>query len=375
MKGAICNMNDEEKEKNYYMPAEWEKHKATWLQWPHEDSWEKYQMKLEGIWLQIVEILQSSEEINILVQDDKRKEHVIHQLNFYGIGTKGINIITCETNDVWIRDNGPIFVLSEDKKEIAITDWKFNGWGNRYDYELDNKVPAVIGKYENIPVYSIPMVLEGGSVEVNGKGTFIATETSIINLNRNPKLSKNEIEQYIMKYLGVKKIIWLSGMNTEDIGVGWSDDTDTHIDLAARFVDDNTILYPSSDDEEPRFDLFKKHLEELLCEKTESGKHLDLVALPVPAGGVYSTSRIGAGGGILTTSKPNYTNASYTNFYISNRAVLVPVFGNKNDENALKIIREHFPKRDVIGINCTSLVENGGMLHCITQQQPIVQSK
>lgn len=355
----------------YYMPAEWEPHKATWLQWPHEDKWEHYQLKLENIWLQIVDALHSDEKVNILVQDERRRDHVVNQLLFHGIGTDHIDFYIIPTDDVWIRDNGPIFVKNIKNSDIAVTDWIFNGWGSRYACELDNLVPGKIAESINVPCITVPMVIEGGSVEINGKGTFIATKTSIINTNRNPDYTKEQIEEKIKTHLGISNIIWLSGVNTSTIDIGWSDDTDTHIDLAARFVNENTVVYPFSEENEPRYQLFCRHLEELKAAKTEKGKELNLIPLQVPTGGIYSTSKIGAGGGIQKSNHPNFTNASYTNFYIGNKSVLVPVFGNKNDDNALKIIDECFPDRDIIGINCVALVENGGMLHCVTQQEPV----
>ena len=357
----------------FLMPAEWEHHTSTWLQWPHDDKWESYQLKLENIWIQIVRELHSDEAVNILVQDERRRDHIVDQLDYFRIGLENVNFHIIPNDDIWIRDNGPIFIKNREKKSIAITDWEFNGWGDRYEHDLDNLVPKKIAEVMNIPCISIPVVLEGGGIEVNGKGTLIATKTSIINDNRNPGYSQGQIEEAIMNNLGVSNIIWLSGMNTSDLRIGWSDDTDTHIDLAARFVNEETVLYPFSDADEPRYSMFCRHFEELKEARTETGKKLNLIPLPVPNGGVYSTSKIGAGGGIQTVEKPNYTNASYTNFYIGNKKVLVPVFGNKNDAVALKIIGDCFPSRDVVGINCVSLVENGGMFHCVTQQEPALE--
>jgi len=355
---------------SFCMSAEWEKHEGTCLQWPHDDQWPGYQLKLEKSWLEMVEALHEHENVHIIVQDERRREHVEQQLKFFGIGLKNIDSYIIPTNDIWARDNGPIFVVNKEGK-LAITNWEFNGWGGRYEHEMDNLVPLRIGEELSMPVFSPPMVLEGGAVEVNGKGTFMATRSSIINPNRNPGKTQKDVEEIIKKYLGIKHFIWLTGAKTDDPSIGWADDTDTHIDTAARFVNESTVLYTWAEEEtEPRYSMLKKHYEELREATTESGKALTLVPLPLPRGGIYSTSKVGAGGGIAESPAPVYTDATYTNYLVANGVVLVPVFGNVNDDRAKKIIGEQFPDREIIGINCVALSENGGEIHCVTQQQP-----
>jgi len=355
---------------DFRMPAEWETHEGTWLQWPHDDQWRGYQLKLEKSWLEMVYALHGHENVHIIVQDERRREHVERQLRFFGIGLQNIDFHIIPTNDIWARDNGPIFVLNKEGK-LAITNWKFNGWGGRYEHEVDNQVPSKIAKELSMPVFSPSMVLEGGAVEVNGKGTFMATRTSIINPNRNPGKTQKDVEEIIKKYLGIRHFIWLTGAKTDDPNIGWADDTDTHIDTAARFVNESTVLYTWAEEEaESRYSMLKKHYEELREATTESGKPLTLVPLPLPKGGIYSTSKVGAGGGIAESSAPVYTDATYTNYLVANGVILVPVFGNVNDDRAKKIIGEQFPDREIIAINCVALSENGGEIHCVTQQQP-----
>lgn len=353
---------DEVSKKGFHMPAEWENHEGTWLQWPHDGMFRGYQMKLESIWLTMVDILHKYERVHIIVSDERHRDHVMHQLKYFNISLETIDLYTIPSNDVWARDNGPIFVVSKDG-DLAITNWMFNGWGNRFEYRLDNQVPAIIGDMLSIPVLNPPLTLEGGAVEVNGNGTFMATRTSIINPNRNPGKNQEEIEAIIKTYLGVKHFIWLSGMAGQECeklgGV-----TDTHIDGVARFTGVSTVLYNWTDDKlDPRYSFLLKHFRELQEATTESGKPLTLVPLPIPKDGVY---RINPAYWRTTT----LTIASYCNFLVANGFVLIPVYGNVNDDRAKGIITEQFPGREVVGIEAVSLVENGGMIHCVTQQQP-----
>lgn len=358
---------------DFHMPAEWEEHEGTWLQWPHDDQRPGYQLKHEKTWLGIVDALHIHENVHIVVQDERRREHIEQQLKFFGIGLRNIDFHIIPTNDIWARDNGPIFVLNKEGK-LAITNWEFNGWGGRYEHEIDNHVPSKIGKeLSSIPVFSPPMVLEGGAVEVNGKGTFMATLTSIINPNRNPGMTQQDKEAIIKKYLGIRHFIWLSGMSGDDPELG-PEDTDCHIDGSARFVNESTVLYNWSDDEaNPEFRrVLKVHYEELKNATTESGKSLTLVPLPNTKYPVYSTSHIGEGGNLAKSSEAiEIGRGSYCNYLVANGVVLVPIYGDINDDPALKIIGEQFPNREIIGINSTSLIENGGMIHCVTQQQPV----
>ncbi|NIN70038.1 MAG: agmatine deiminase family protein, partial [Anaerolineae bacterium] len=191
---------------DYRMPAEWETHEGTWLQWPQEKLYRGYELKLEGMWLTMVDALHRHENVHIIVRDERQRDHVEHQLDYFEIGPANVDMYIIPTDDVWARDNGPIFVVNKDG-DVAITNWEFNGWAGRFAYQLDNQVPAIIAEQLSLPVFDPPMVLEGGAVEVNGKGTFMATRTSIIDPHRNPGKSQEEIEEILGDYLGVRHFI------------------------------------------------------------------------------------------------------------------------------------------------------------------------
>jgi hypothetical protein len=181
------------------MPAEWEKHEGTWLQWPQDKVYRSYELKLKGMWLAMVDALHQHENVHAIVADGRQLDHVVHQLEYFAIGLENVQFYSIPTNDVWARDNGPTFVVNSDG-DVAITDWKFNGWGERFPHDLDNQVPAAIGEHLSMPVFKPAMVLKGGAVEVNGSGTFMATRTSIIDPHRNPGMSQEEIEAILSEY-------------------------------------------------------------------------------------------------------------------------------------------------------------------------------
>lgn len=347
----------------YYQAAEWETHEGTWLQWPHDRVYEGYQMKLEGTWLGMTKALANHEIVHIIAKNERHQEHIAYLLNYHGIGPESVDLRVIPTDDIWIRDNGPIFVVN-DKGDLAVTDWNFNGWGGRFDHPQDAKVPACIADQLSLPVFVPPLVMEGGAVSVNGRGTFLATDTSIINKNRNPDLSKKDIEKILSDYLGVTHFIWLSGAGQGECEK-WGDATDSHVDIVARFTGESTVIYNWTDDEsDPRYPLFAKAYQELQKATTESGRSLTLAPLPIPKNGVHQvTDKIGWREGTLT-------DGVYTNYYTANGVVLVPVYGNRNDDRAKAIIGEQFPDREVVGIDAVSLIEHGGAIGCVTQPQP-----
>ncbi len=232
--------------RDYRMPAEWEPHDGTWLQWPQDKVYRGYELKLEGTWLAMVDALHRDETAHVIVADERQRDHVAGQLNYFGIGLDNVKLYVIATNDVWARDNGPIFVVNDDG-DVAITDWEFDGWGKRFPCDLDTLVPAAIGRALSMPVFSPAMVLEGGAVEVNGTGTFMATRTSIIDPHRNPGRDQEQIEAVLRDYLGVRHFIWLTGAGRGECEL-WGDETDSHIDIVARFTDESTVLYNWTDD-------------------------------------------------------------------------------------------------------------------------------
>lgn len=367
-------MNSTPRELGYRMPAEWAQQSAVWLQWPHrlptttvggEDAHYSYQRKLETIWLAMSWEIHQHETVCIIANDDNHAAYITSQLNYYGYNMDSIDIHVAATYDVWHRDSGPIFVRNAEG-QLAVTGWNFNGWGTYPEYvEHEQHIPAKVAEILGLPFFKAPIVSEGGALEVNGSGSVIATRSSLINDNRNPGKSQAEIETALKDYLGVTNIIWLSGAPPEVCMDELGDGTDFHIDIAARFVNQNTVVYAWTDDtSDPRYPYLKQHREELQQARDENGEPLNLVALELPRGGVYATS------GRFNDYGSNHTDSSYCNYLVANNLVLVPIFGNINDQKALDTLQEFFPERKVMGIPALSINEEGGAIHCVTQQQP-----
>ena len=351
----------------YFMPAEWEPHEGTWLQWPHDGPFPDEQIRLTSLWLAMTDALQEQESVHIIAADERQGEHIQHLMIYNDWDERKIDIHVIPTDDVWVRDNGPIFLVN-DRGELVITEWNFNGWGGRYPHSLDRLVPEKVAAVLSVPLFTAPVTLEGGGLEVNGQGTLLATRSSIINRNRNPGKSQSEIEAALKEYLGITHFIWLSGASREFCDAVGSD-TDLHIDGYARFTDESTVLYSWTDDESNiYYPILKQHRDELRNASTESGKPLTLIPLPKPENAAYST--------LNTSTRPPFKTtpslAVYANYYIANNIVLVPVFGDINDARAKCIIAEHFPRRDIIGLPANVLADMGGMMHCVTQQQPLM---
>lgn len=350
----------------YFMPAEWEPHEGTWLQWPHDDTHPNTQIRMEHIWLAMTAALHQYETVHITVPDERRRDHLQQQVRYYCFNESNIDFHIIPTNDVWSRDCGPIFLVNE-QRNMAVTEWNFNGWGGRFPFDKDHLVAMKAAETLRVPVFTAPITLEGGAIEVNGEGTLIATRSSIINPNRNPGKNQEVIESALKQYLGVKHIIWLSGA-PKDFCDAVGSSTDFHIDGYARFVDESTVLYTWTDDQTNVFyPYLKKHLDELRKAVTESGKSLTLVPLPMTQNANMSTRDSNTQPPF--ESKPSL--ALYTNFYIANDIVLLPVYGDVNDTVAMSIISEHFPDRDIVTILAQKTAELGGMMHCVTQQQPL----
>ena len=354
----------------FHMPAEWELHEGTWLIWPHNDTHGDSQLHLEHLWLEMTMVLCEHETVHIIVPDERRREHLNHQLTYYGLDDSILDVRIISNDDVWVRDCGPIFLVNN-QGELAVTSWNFNGWGERYPFKKDRMVPSVVADELSLSLFTAPITLEGGAIDINGHGTLVATRSSIINPNRNPRQSQDDIEAAIKDFLGIQHIIWLSGASREFCDLVGSD-TDLHVDSYARFTDESTVLYSWTDDKSNNFyPILKQHRDELQNTWTESGKPLTLACLPKPKNEMYST--------LTSSTRPPFDKklslGSYANFYIANNIVLVPVYGDVNDANAKSIIAEHFPTREIIGIPAWATAERGGMMHCVTQQQPAVVGK
>ncbi|MBI3842224.1 MAG: agmatine deiminase family protein [Thaumarchaeota archaeon] len=341
----------------YSMPAEWEKHDATWLAWPHDPTtFPSRVKKVEQSYLQIISALHKNEDINLFVKNLKMKANVTRLLKQKGVDLQKINFYVWDYADVWFRDYGPIFIVNKEKKQIAFVHWIFNAWGGKYtELMKDAQIPYIISNRLQLNNFRPGIVLEGGSVDVNGKGTLLTTEQCLLNSNRNPHLSKAEIENFLMNYFGVNYLIWLKG------GVA-GDDTDGHIDNLARFVDSRTVLCAYEEDEkDENHSVLRENYEILLQSTDQDGKKLKVIKMPMPP---LIRSHI--------KGEKTRLPASYLNFYVANKVVLVPIFKHKNDRFALRIIQDAFPGRKVVGIDCTDMVYGMGAIHCVIQQQPAV---
>jgi len=338
----------------YSMPAEWTPHRATWLAWPHNlETWPTDLEKVRDVWVQMVCALSPHELVYLLVNDDRAERDVAVRLQEAHARVENVTLLKIATVDVWMRDYGPTFVTrNSPEKPLACNDWIFNGWGGKYkSYEEDDRVAREIAALLGVPVFDHKMVLEGGSIEVNGCGTCLTTEQCLLNKNRNPHLSRAQIEQYLKSSLGVDHVIWLG----EGI-VG--DDTDGHIDDTARFINPTTVVcILEANSKDDNYGLLQENYRRLQNATDQNGEKLSIVTLPCPRTVVYEGARL---------------PASYANFYVANEVVLVPVFDDPNDASALGILQDLFADRQVIGLRCKEVVAGLGAIHCVTQQEPAV---
>ena len=337
----------------YSMPPEWAPHRATWLSWPHNrETWPASLDKVREVWIQMVCALAPYEQVYLLVNDEATEREVAARLKGAGAVIDNVTLLKMPTVDVWMRDYGPTFLTRNGEQPLACNDWIFNGWGGKYkSYEDDDRVARDITRLLKIPVFEHHFVLEGGSIEVNGAGTCLTTEQCLLNKNRNPHLTRGDIEERLRNALGVSHIVWLG----EGIA---GDDTDGHIDDIARFVDPTTVVCVVEENrQDDNYQALQENFARLQEATDQSGKKFSVVALPSPGPIEYDGARL---------------PASYANFYIANHVVLVPVFDDANDANALKILQGLFPQRRVIALRCNEVVAGLGAIHCVTQQEPSI---
>jgi agmatine deiminase len=323
------------------MPAEWEPHAATWLSWPHkEDSWPGKLAAVAPVWVRMVAELSAGEDVCILVNESAPERSVRELLARGGVDPARVRLHEVATDDAWIRDHGPTFIRRG--AETALVDWRYNAWGGKYPpWDNDDRVPERLAEILGLPRFAPGIVLEGGSIDVNGRGTLLTTEQCLLNPNRNPQLGRAEIEQILCDYLGAGNVLWL--------GDGIADDL-------TRFVGPNTVLTMVEDDpHDANYEPLRENVRRLSEARDEQGRPLRVVSLPMPAPIVHEGTRL---------------PASYANFYVGNAVVLAPRFGDRNDERALAILRDLFPGRRVAGIDAVDLVWGLGAFHCVTQQQP-----
>lgn len=342
----------------YKMPEESAPHEGTWLQWPHRYTYGSgYQEKLEPIWVAMTKALAEGEKVHLIVYNNAEKMHVKDLLETVdGVNLENLSYHVIQTNDVWIRDNGPVFAFDK-KDKLVMLNWGFNGWGKKAAYAKCAEVPKRLSQFlkiERIDLKSV--VLEGGAIELDGSGVGLTTRSSVSNKNRNPKMTEAQIDKVIKQTYGLKKMIWLDGVVGEDI-------TDFHIDGFARFFNGETLL-TMEPDTLAEWGLGDKDINTLIGAKNISGKPYNKIYLPLTADTV-----------VLESGKDLGYKGSYLNFYVGNEVVLVPNYNDPMDQTANQIIQDLYPNRQVVGIDIRDLYEDGGMIHCVTQQQPLSRVK
>jgi agmatine deiminase len=338
------------KELGYYFPAEWHKHESTWLSYPHnENSWPDKIHTIFPFYNLFIKELAKNEIVNINILNQKMLKNIEMELNLIDVKMSNIRFHSFPTNDAWCRDHGPAFVINEKENKKAIVDWEYNAWGGKYPSELDNKIPSLIAKELDLFTFNPGIIMEGGSVDFNGKGTLITTTSCLLNENRNFNLNQAYIEEKLINYYGVDNLIWL-GDGIE------GDDTDGHIDDITRFVNEDTVITVIEENKRDKnYYPLQENLKLLTKARLENGKQMNIVELPMPEEVVWEDQRL---------------PASYANFYIANESVIVPIFNSKNDNKAIYILEECFKDRKIIGIDSTEIIWGLGSFHCLSQQEP-----
>ena len=341
---------------NLMMPAEWETHTSTLLAWPHnKEDWPDKFEPIPYVYGEIIRNLTVNERVRLIVRNEKEAKKAEDILERCGVNLSKLDFYIIPTNRIWMRDSGPIFVkTSKGKKQML--DWGFNAWAKYDNHKLDDKVPTKLNdhlKLERIqPMHKGKrVILEGGSIDVNGKGTLLTTEECLLSKiqERNKNFKRDDYEVVFEKYLGITQVIWLG-----DGIVG--DDTHGHVDDLARFVSADTVVTVTEKNKsDENYKLLQDNLKRLKAARDQSGKQLNVVELPMPRPMLFEGQRL---------------PASYANFLICNKLVLVPTFNDPADRLVLNILAELFPKHEVIGIHAVDLVWGLGTLHCMSQQEP-----
>ena len=348
----------------YRMPAEWERHEATWIAWPHNrDDWPGKFQSIPWIYAEMVRHLVRGELARIIVNDSAHQRSAERALKQTHVPLDNVEFFRWKTDRVWTRDSGPIFLVNKKEPKLAVSHWQFNGWAKYSNYKKDERLPGFIAEKFDLqswqPEFPVKgkrrrAVLEGGSIDVNGHGTLLTTEECLLSevQQRNPGVTREQLEQLFADYLGIRKVIWLGN------GIA-GDDTHGHVDDISRFVSPNTVVTAVEKNlSDPNHEPLKENLGRLRQAKDQDGKPLNIVELPLPSPVWFRGQRL---------------PASYANFYMSNAAVLVPTFNDPNDRVALSILAELFPDRDVVSIYCGDFIWGLGAIHCATQQQPAAE--
>ena len=341
----------------YSFPPEWHPHAATWFSWARPEGISfpgKYHTVPQNL-ARIIREIQPREQVHINVPNENWEYIVRQQLKEFRCPTGNVFFHYIKTNESWCRDHGPAFVIRKAegrkvKAAGAIVDWGFNAWGGKYPpYDDDDAVPTRVAEELGLPVVYPKIVMEGGAVDFNGAGTVMTTTSCLLNKNRNPKLSKTQIEKYLKDYYGQQHVIWLGD------GIA-GDDTDGHIDDLARFIGPRTIVMGIEDDpKDENYRVLRDNRRKLDELRDQSGRSFEVIEIPMPGLLEHDGQRL---------------PATYVNFYFVNGALLVPTFRDRNDKRALRILQDHLPNHKVIGIDCIELIWGLGAIHCLTQQQP-----
>ncbi len=343
-------------ELGYTFPPEWHPHTGTWFSWPRPEGISfpgKYHTVPENL-ARIFREIQSRERVHVNVPNENYAHLVRGQLKEHGCPTDNVHFHHIKTNESWCRDHGPAFVLKPKRgggNAAAVVDWGFNAWGGKYPpYDDDDAVPTRVAEALKLPVFHPKIVMEGGAVDFNGAGTVMTTTSCLLNKNRNPHLTKTDVERYLKDYYGQRHVLWLG----EGIA---GDDTDGHVDDLARFIDPQTVVVGVEDDpKDENYGVLQDAVKRLRKLKDQDGRPLRVVEIPMPGVVEHEGQRL---------------PATYVNFYFVNGALLVPTYRHKtNDRKALRTLQEHLPDRKVIGVDCIELIWGLGAIHCLTQQQP-----
>ncbi len=337
---------------DFYMPPEWAPQEGTWLSWPYNlETFEDLLPQVEEIYVQFIQILTQGQKVFLVIPHSDYQPKLEQRFLAAKIPLEQIEFFPYHTQDVWFRDYGPIFVKSQENQEksMAMVNWIFNAWGDKYDdLKEDSNIPLKMQASLGFQMFNPHIIMEGGSIDVNGEGILLTTEQCLLHPNRNAHLTRSEIEGFLREFLGITEIWWLK----EGI-VG--DDTDGHIDDIARFVSQTQIIYCEEEDKtDENYSLLQVN-KEILQNYVKNHPKIELISLPMPKPVIYNEIRL---------------PASYANFYIANDHVIVPIFAQDRDAIALTIIQNCFPHRKVVGIDCRALVYGLGTLHCVSQQQP-----